>query len=62
MTWYQLFNKLGKQPLYKTQHKNVTVLCPDGKEYNAKLQFDNHGSDFHLVITNEGEVKRQEVL
>lgn len=58
MTWFQLFNKIGKQPLYKTQHENVTVLCQDGKEYNVKLKFDNHGSDFHLVITDELEVKR----
>lgn len=53
MTWYQLFNKIGKQPLHKTQYKNVTVLCQDRKEYNAKLQYYNNGADFRLVIMDE---------
>lgn len=46
MTWYQLFNKIGKQPLYLTRHKDVIVKMPDS-EYICKLVYTS-GIDWHL--------------
>ena len=47
ISWYQLWKRIGKQPMYKTQNTKVQVLI-DGKLQECALVFTNNGSDFHL--------------
>lgn len=49
ITCYQLWKKIGKQPLHKTRNTKVKVLV-DGELKECALVFMNNGSDFHLEI------------
>ena len=49
MTWLELFNKIGKQPLYKARSKDVYVVI-DNVKYRCKLVYENSGDDFYLTI------------
>ena len=44
---YQLWKRIGKQPMHKTQNTKVQVLI-DGELNECALVFTNNGSDFHL--------------
>ena len=57
ISWYQLWKRIGKQPMYKTQNTKVQVLI-NGELKECALVFTNNGSDFHLepvgkVVTDE---------
>ena len=47
INWYQLWKRIGKQPMYKTQNTKVQVLINEELKECA-LVFTNNGSDFHL--------------
>ena len=47
ISWYQLWKRIGKQPMYKTQNTKVQVLI-NGELQECALVFTNNGSDFHL--------------
>ena len=47
ISWYQLWKRIGKQTMYKTQNTKVHVLI-DGELKECALVFTNNGSDFHL--------------
>ena len=47
ISWYALWNRIGKQTMYKTQNTKVQVLI-DGELNECALVFTNNGSDFHL--------------
>ena len=47
ISWYALWKRIGKQPIYKTQNTKVQVLI-DGELKECALVFTNNGSDFHL--------------
>ena len=47
ISWYQLYKRIGKQILYKTQNTKVQVLI-GGELKECALVFTNNGSDFHL--------------
>lgn len=47
ISWYQLWKKIGKQKMYKTQNTKVQVLI-NGKLKECTLVFLNNGSDFYL--------------
>ena len=47
ISWYQLWKRIGKQTMYKTQNTKVQVLI-DGELKECALVFTNNGSDFHL--------------
>ena len=47
ISWYQLWKRIGKQPMYKTQNAKVQVLI-DGELKECDLVFTNNGSNFHL--------------
>ena len=47
ISWYQLWERIGKQTMYKTQNTKVQVLI-DGELKECALVFTNNGSDFHL--------------
>lgn len=49
VSWYQLWRKIGKQPLYKIMNNKVHVLI-NGELKECCLVFTNNGSDFHLEI------------
>ena len=49
MTWFQLWERIGRQPLRLTKHKDVTIKLPDG-EYKCKVVYTDNGSDWHLEI------------
>lgn len=48
-TWYQLWKRISKQPLYKTRNTKVQVLV-NGELKECALAFTDNGSDFHLKI------------
>jgi hypothetical protein len=50
MTWFQLWKRIGKQPLRSTQHKDVTIKLPDG-EYKCVIVYTDNGSDWHLELS-----------
>ena len=52
ITWFQLFHRIGKQPLKKTQHTKVQVLI-DGELKECALVFTDNGSHFHLEPVNQ---------
>ena len=57
ISWYQLWERIGKQTMYKTQNTKVHVLI-DGELKECALVFTNNGSDFHLepvgkVVTDD---------
>ena len=47
ISWYALWKRIGKQPMYKTQNTKVQVLI-DGELNECAFVFTNSGSDFHL--------------
>ena len=47
ISWYALWKRIGKQPIYKTQNVKVQILI-DGELKECALMFTNNGSDFHL--------------
>lgn len=47
ISWYSLWKRLGKQPLYKIRNTKVQVLI-NGELRECTLVFTNNGSDFHL--------------
>ena len=49
MTWFQLWRRIGKQPLHSTKYKDVTIKLKDG-EYKCKIVYTHNGSDWHLEI------------
>lgn len=49
ISWYQLWKRLGKQTIHKTQNTKVQVLV-NGELKECALVFTNSGSDFHLEI------------
>ena len=49
MTWFQLWHRIGKQPLSVTRHKNVTVKIDD-TEYKCKLVYTDNGNNWHLEV------------
>lgn len=54
ITWCRLFDKIGKQPLSITQHRNVQIKI-NGELKDCGLVFDS-GTSFHLeVIEDEKE-------
>ena len=44
-TWYGLWQRLGRQPIYKTQGHKIIVKHNDAYYY-AKLTFINDGKSF----------------
>ena len=51
MTWYQLWKKIGVQPLRKTQNRKV-VVYHNGMIYEAKMKYTNNGNYFFLETGN----------
>ena len=49
MTWFQLWKRIGKQPLRLTQHKDVTIRLEDG-EHKCMIVYTDNGCDWHLEI------------
>lgn len=49
ISWYQLWKRIGKQTVHKTQNNKVQVLI-NGELKECALVFTNNGSDFHLEI------------
>ena len=47
ISWYALWKRIGKQPMYKTQNTKVRVLI-NGELKECALVFTDNGSDFHL--------------
>lgn len=52
MTWFQLWKRIGKQPLKATRNKDVTVKI-NKEEYKCKLVYTDNGSDWHLELENK---------
>lgn len=50
MTWYQLWKRLGKQPLYRTQHDNIIIVDKQGIEHKCRLEYYDNGSYFKLIM------------
>lgn len=51
ITWLRLYNRIGKQPVKDTKTKAVMVKH-DGVFYNAKLVYNENGSDWYLETTS----------
>lgn len=51
ISWYQIYKRIGKQPMRKTTNTKVQVLV-NGELRECALVFSNNGSDFHLEICN----------
>ena len=49
MTWLQLWEKIGRQPLQLTRQKEVTIKM-QGMEYKCNIVYENNGNDWYLVI------------
>lgn len=49
ISWYKLWERIGKQPLHKTKNTKVKVLI-NGKIKECTLVFTDNGSDFRLEI------------
>ena len=47
ISWYTLWKRIGKQPMYKTQNTKVQVFV-NGELKECTLVFTNNGSGFHL--------------
>ena len=52
ISWYALWKRIGKQPIYKTQNIKVQVLI-DGEFKECALVFTNNGSDFYLELVGK---------
>ena len=51
ISWYQLYKRIGKQPLHKTRNTKVQILI-NGELKECALVFTNNGSDFYLETVN----------
>lgn len=49
ISWYQLWRKIGRQPLCRIKNTKVQILI-DGELKEGCLVFINNGSDFYLQI------------
>lgn len=49
ITWLALWKRIGKQPLFRTQHSKVQILI-NGELKECALVFTDNGSKFHLEI------------
>lgn len=49
MTWLQLFNRIGKQPLRITKYKDVTIKIDD-EIHKCKIVYTDNGNDWHLEL------------
>lgn len=49
ISWYQLWERIGKQSIYKTRNTKVKVLT-DGELKECVLKFTNNGREFYLEI------------
>ena len=47
ISWYRLFQEIGKQPFYKTRNTTVQVLI-DGAMQDCSLIFTDSGKHFYL--------------
>ena len=54
MTWVQLWDKIGKQPLRLTKQKWVVVKIR-GMKFKCELVYEDNGNDFYLVATEQLE-------
>ena len=52
MTWFQLWKRIGKQPLSITQHKDVTINILD-TEYKCKIVYTDNGNNWYLEVVEE---------
>lgn len=52
ITWYQLFKRISKQPIHKTQNNKVQILI-NGELKECSLVFTNNGSNFHLELAEK---------
>lgn len=49
MTWYQLFKRIGKQPLRLVRNKDVTIKI--GNEmHKCKIVYTDNGNDWYLEL------------
>lgn len=56
MTWLQLFNRIGKQPLRLTKNKDVTIKI--GNEmHKCKIVYTDNGNDWYLEIEGLKELR-----
>lgn len=60
MTWLQLWKKIGKQPLKRTQNRKVTIYH-NGMIYEAEMRYTNNGNYFYLETSKDaiGEIESQ---
>ena len=67
MTWYQLWKRIGKQPLHSTKYKDVTIKLKDGEYVTIKniptgytyeiTEADTDYTEYYKISkTNTGEV------
>ena len=55
-TWLQLYEKLGKQPLFKTRDQRI-ILKKNNKVIQLHLVYNENGTDWWLEEdTNDDEV------
>ena len=55
-TWLQLYNRLGKQPFFKTRDKRI-ILKKNNKVIPLHLVYNENGTDWWLEEdTNDDEV------
>lgn len=49
ISWYQLWKRIGVQPLYRTRGRKVQIEV-NGELKECVLVFTNNGSDFYLKV------------
>lgn len=55
-TWLQLYDRLGRQPFYKTRDQRI-ILKRDGKVIPLHLVYNENGSEWWLEEeTNDDEI------
>lgn len=47
ISWFALWKRIDKQPLFRTQHSKVQVLI-NGELKECALVYTNKGTKFHL--------------
>lgn len=52
MTWLQLWEKIGRQPLRLTRQKEVTIKIQD-MEYKCEIVYEDNGNDWYLIIKED---------
>lgn len=53
-TWFQLYEKLGKQPLFKTRDKRI-ILKKNNKVIPLHLKYNENGNEWWLEEENNNE-------